>query len=221
MQEPLSDASIRSMLPFARFPPILADCADRSGRVRTPGQPLSDRLARRTLPVDFAPIERRARLEGPLSRGTSDANVQPAVAVPPVQGSGAGTPSDRSSALPPALVGPPRRQDSDRAHPTTISLPNDSDDATLDAISTNGKPVSLPEAIKLAFRHQPRLRAQLESISQARGLEQIAFSTFLPIVGANHDVGDLSLGLAEHRSASRRDSRASASYREWERCPLA
>ena len=106
---------------------------------------LSDRLARRALPVEVeAERETSPPQENAHVRGTSDANVKPAVAVPPVQGSGAGTPNDRSSALPPALVGPPRRQDSDRAHPTAISLPNDSDDATLDAISTNGKPVSLP-----------------------------------------------------------------------------
>ncbi len=55
--------------------------------------------------------------------------------------------------------------------------------------------MTLPEAIKLAFQHQPRLRAQLESISQARGLEQIAFSTFLPMVAANYDVGEYSLGV--------------------------
>ena len=80
-----------------------------------------------------------------------------------------GTPNDRSSALPPALIGPPRRLDTDRRAPHCKSLPSDSDDATFDAIAANGKPVSLPEAIKLAFRHQPRLRAQLESIAQAAG----------------------------------------------------
>ena len=157
---------------------------------------LSDRLARRALPVELEADRATGPPQGNArSRGTSDTKVQPAVAAAPVQGSGTSTPSDRSSALPPALVGPPRRLDSDGAQPTATSLPNDSDDATLDAISTNGKPVSLPEAIKLAFRHQPRLRAQLESIAQARGLEQIAFSTFLPIVGANYDVGEFSLGV--------------------------
>jgi outer membrane protein TolC len=55
--------------------------------------------------------------------------------------------------------------------------------------------VTLPEAIKLAFRHQPRLKAQLEAISQAQGLEQIVFSTFLPTVAANYDVGEFSLGV--------------------------
>ncbi len=41
---------------------------------------------------------------------------------------------------------------------------------------------------------QPRLRAQLESIAQARGAQQIAFSAFLPIAAARYDVGGFSLG---------------------------
>ena len=52
-----------------------------------------------------------------------------------------------------------------------------------------------PEAIKYAFRLQPRLRAQLEVIAEARGLQQIAFSTFLPLVAANYDVGGFGLGV--------------------------
>ena len=47
----------------------------------------------------------------------------------------------------------------------------------------------------MAFRFQPRLRAQLETISQARGLQQIAFSAFLPTVAGNYDVGGFSLGV--------------------------
>ena len=39
--------------------------------------------------------------------------------------------------------------------------PRDSDDAALDAIAANGQPLALPDAIKLAFRFQPRLRASL------------------------------------------------------------
>jgi outer membrane protein TolC len=55
--------------------------------------------------------------------------------------------------------------------------------------------MTVAEAVALAFRYQPRLHAQLESIAQARGLEQIAFSTFLPTVAANYDVGEFSLGV--------------------------
>jgi len=47
----------------------------------------------------------------------------------------------------------------------------------------------------MAFRFQPRLHAQLESIAQARGQQQIAFSAFLPLVAANYDVGEYSLGV--------------------------
>ena len=76
-----------------------------------------------------------------------------------------------------------------------MSLPSDSDDAALDAIAANGQPLALPDAIKYAFRLQPRLRAQLEVIAEARGLQQIAFSTFLPLVAANYDVGGFGLGV--------------------------
>jgi outer membrane protein TolC len=76
-----------------------------------------------------------------------------------------------------------------------MALPSDSDEATLDAIAATDKTVTLDEAVALAFRYQPRLRAQLESIAQARGLEQIVFSTFLPTVAANYDVGGFSLGV--------------------------
>jgi outer membrane protein TolC len=76
-----------------------------------------------------------------------------------------------------------------------MALPSDSDEATLDAIAATDQTVTLDEAVVLAFRYQPRLRAQLESIAQARGLEQIVFSTFLPTVAANYDVGGFSLGV--------------------------
>jgi outer membrane protein TolC len=47
----------------------------------------------------------------------------------------------------------------------------------------------------MAFRLQPRLRAQLERIAEARGTQQIAFSAFLPMVAGNYDVGEYSLGV--------------------------
>ena len=53
----------------------------------------------------------------------------------------------------------------------------------------------MPEAISLAFANQPRLRAQLETIRQARGAEQIAFSAFLPTAGGTYSVGGYSVGV--------------------------
>jgi outer membrane protein TolC len=56
----------------------------------------------------------------------------------------------------------------------------------------------LPDAIALAFRLQPRLRASLESIQQARGKEDIAFAAFLPVLTSAYSVGgfDLNVGGA-------------------------
>jgi outer membrane protein TolC len=76
------------------------------------------------------------------------------------------------------------------------SPPATPDAAELDAITASGRPLTLAEAIDLAFRLQPRLRVQLESIAQARGRQEIVASTFLPIVGGSYHVGayDLHVG---------------------------
>ena len=55
------------------------------------------------------------------------------------------------------------------------------------------KPMSLSDAIALAFRLQPRLRVYLEGVEQARGGEQIAFAPFLPTAGAGYHVGGFNL----------------------------
>jgi outer membrane protein len=61
-----------------------------------------------------------------------------------------------------------------------------------------GHPLTLPDAVALAFRLQPRLRASLESIQQAQGREDIAFAAFLPVLTSAYSVGgfDLNVGGA-------------------------
>jgi outer membrane protein TolC len=61
-----------------------------------------------------------------------------------------------------------------------------------------GQPLTLADALDLAFRLQPRLRASLESIQQARGKEDIAFAAFLPVLTTGYSVGgfDLKVGGA-------------------------
>jgi outer membrane protein TolC len=60
------------------------------------------------------------------------------------------------------------------------------------------EPLTLPDALALAFRLQPRLRASLESIQQARGREDIAFAAFLPTLTSGYSVGgfDMNAGGA-------------------------
>jgi outer membrane protein TolC len=60
------------------------------------------------------------------------------------------------------------------------------------------EPLTLNDAIALAFRLQPRLRASLESIQQARGRTDIAFAAFLPTLSTGYTVGgfDLNVGGA-------------------------
>jgi outer membrane protein TolC len=61
-----------------------------------------------------------------------------------------------------------------------------------------GRTLTLSDAVALAFRLQPKLRASLESIQQARGREDIAFSAFLPVLTTGYSAGgfDLNVGGA-------------------------
>ncbi|WP_422928937.1 TolC family protein [Singulisphaera sp. PoT] len=107
---------------------------------------------------------------------------------------GAGTPADPMLARANAtreVEGPPALPD----RPVAIESPPPQDVAELDAIATSGRPIDLGEAIGLAFRLQPRLRAQLESIAQARGRQEVAASTFLPTAGGSYSVGGFDLGV--------------------------
>ena len=113
---------------------------------------LQDRLARRVVPIE-AGVGQSAGLPDPKTsdRATNDTTVRLAATSQPAQTTEARADNDRSGPLPPALEGPPRRPDSDAKPSPATSLPSDSDEATLDAIATSGKPLTLAEAIDLAF----------------------------------------------------------------------
>jgi outer membrane protein TolC len=66
-----------------------------------------------------------------------------------------------------------------------------------DGRSVSG-PLSLPDAVALAFRLQPRLRVFLEGVVQARGAETLAVAPFLPTAVAGYSAGgfDLNVGGA-------------------------
>ncbi len=156
---------------------------------------LQDRLARRVMPAEVGAGRSAEQPEAEIhTPATSDTRVRLAAASQPGRATEARTKNDRAGPLPPAIEGPPSRSESDRPPSTGTSLPSDSDEATLAVIAATGKPLTLSEAIDLAFHAQPRLRAQLESITQAQGQRQIAFSTFLPVVEANYDAGGFGLG---------------------------
>jgi outer membrane protein TolC len=80
--------------------------------------------------------------------------------------------------------------------PKEATLPLPSQDSEVGYHS--GQTLTLPDAINLAFRLQPRLRTSLESIRQARGREDIAFAAFLPALTTGYSVGgfDLNAGGA-------------------------
>jgi outer membrane protein len=100
-----------------------------------------------------------------------------------VQPSGAETPS------PTALLKQP-----EAIEPAPAELP-----APLPEIQADSQVcqlLTLPDAIGLSFRLQPRLRASLETIRQAQGREDIAFAAYLPMVSSGYSLGgyDLSVG---------------------------
>ena len=105
----------------------------------------------------------------------ADAKVRPAAVSQPLPATAANKDEAQSTRLPAALDRPSALPDSNRPSTPAMSLPQDSDEASLDEIAATGKPVTLPEAIKLAFRYQPRLRAQVENVAQARGASRLYF----------------------------------------------
>ena len=151
---------------------------------------LQETLARRVMPVGVGERKSTSQTEGGADdRPRMDATVRPAADSPPAQGAETRSESDRSPPLPPAIEGPPPGGDRDRSPSPAISSAREPDEAALDAVAATGEPLALPEAIQLAFRSQPRLRAQLESIAQARGRQEIVGSTFLPTAGVSGSVG--------------------------------
>jgi outer membrane protein len=55
--------------------------------------------------------------------------------------------------------------------------------------------ITLPEAIESAFRYQPRLRVYLESINEAQGRADVAFSPYLPTLSAGISGGGFDLDV--------------------------
>src|SRR5262249_10910937 len=143
---------------------------------------LRDRLTRRVVPTEVDAVRSTSPPEPKTSdRAAKDTRVRIAAYSQPGQGIEAHTQDDRAGPLPSAIEAPPRRLDSDQPSAPGTALRSASDEAPLAAIAASGKPLTLPDAIDLAFRTQPRLRAQVESIAQAQGQRQIVFSTFLPL----------------------------------------
>jgi outer membrane protein TolC len=75
--------------------------------------------------------------------------------------------------------------------PGTDTVPGAADEAPC-------RPLTLADAIALAFQYQPRLRVYQEDIEQARGQENIAFAPFLPAVFADYSAGAYGLNTGGH-----------------------
>src|SRR5947209_3185564 len=92
----------------------------------------------------------------------------------------------------------PARADLPAADPVPVSpTPGEPAPAVTDGRCAPG-PLSLPDAIALGYRLQPRLRVFLEGVVQARGAETVALAPFLPTASAGYSVGgfDLNTGGA-------------------------
>jgi outer membrane protein len=92
------------------------------------------------------------------------------------------TPPPAVPTNPPAAIDPTRVKSSESPRDTAIG-------------PDFRQALGLPEAIGLAFQLQPRLRASLESIQQARGRADIAYSAFLPTVSTGYSVGGFEFGV--------------------------
>jgi outer membrane protein TolC len=164
---------------------------------------LQNRLANRVAPVEAGAEQPTTRAKAsPANQKSKDAMVRPATAAAqpeqapqPRQALATQEAADRSVPPLPVPATPPMSSVSDGASSTAAQLPADSDEGALEAVIASGQPLTVPDAIRMAFRLQPRLQAQLESIAQARGKQEIVFSTFLPLVNAGYHAGGYGLGV--------------------------
>src|SRR5262245_37146367 len=111
-------------------------------------------------------VEVRDSLEARILPVVDPTKPADAMVLPAAAERGQGLDGTLPPALEPVTAAPPRPIEAVSPAPPATGVPEGS----------AGQTLTLPEAIGLAFRLQPRLRAQLESIAQARGREQIAFS---------------------------------------------
>jgi outer membrane protein TolC len=168
---------------------LVAGCAHSQVELR-------EQLANRVLAVEGGNGDPSSMAEAKaVKHSKTDAAVKPTFASQTSRGAQSQPEGERARSLPAAIIPPPRQVDSEQPSGPESQLPDDSNQATLEAIAASGKPLPLHDAIRHAYQLQPRLRAQLESIEQARGLERIVLSTFFPLVSANYDVGEYSLGV--------------------------
>jgi outer membrane protein TolC len=86
----------------------------------------------------------------------------------------------------------------EKPHAEVIDPPPPSLPASLagqEVCTEQAQTLTVPAAISLAFQLQPRLKASLETIKQARGRQEIAFSAFLPTVAGGYSVGGYGLDV--------------------------
>ncbi|HEX4144735.1 MAG TPA: TolC family protein [Pirellulales bacterium] len=79
--------------------------------------------------------------------------------------------------------------------PVSIEQPNASPSETRSQADLTGRPLTLDDAVALAFERQSRLRVYLEGVQQARGLSDIAFAPFLPTLATGYSVGAYNLNV--------------------------
>jgi outer membrane protein len=63
------------------------------------------------------------------------------------------------------------------------------------AVPVDGQVLTVPAAISMAFQLQPKLKASLETIHQARSNQDIAFAAFLPALRGGYSVGGYGLDV--------------------------
>ncbi len=143
---------------------------------------IQNRVARRAVPIEIGVDQSKSRADGTAGdRATKDSMVRTAAATQPEQATATQRANERAVPVPPVPAIPPSSEVAVPSASTAATLPSDSDDAALDA-DRRQRPdrcrFPMRSSWRSAFNHD--CVPQLEIIAEARGLQQIAFSTFLP-----------------------------------------
>jgi outer membrane protein TolC len=86
---------------------------------------------------------------------------------------------------------PPKLQPETKATPETVTASQE----VIEQDGTQAGPITLPQAIQLSFRRQPRLRVYLSSIGEAQGRADVAFSPYLPTLSGGMSGGGFDLNV--------------------------
>lgn len=180
-----------------------------------------DTVAQRILPADHPSlVDSDSASKLAKADQTKDAMVRPTAGSQEGAASAKGKANDRSNELPLAIEGEGNKLEAKRSSSDASLAPSDSDEAALEAIAASGRPLTLPEAISLAFHHQPRLRTSSRALPRLAGSSKSPSRRFCPSSPRTTTSADSVSESEAIQSRSGRVSQGSISCQVWERFQL-